>query len=157
YPGIYHMVEIDHADWGLLPAVPAGKDSANLSPAQLEGITAKGYVVGKLPRTIFYEPGIKETDFSATPPVRGADGKERRWVYLHYFKAGQPTLNWLDPSFAAERLVLGDALHSLETLGESMLRLDANGFLGIERRPDKTVWSEGHPLSVTSNGLITGL
>ena len=24
-------------------------------------------------------------------------------MYLHYFKEGQPTLNWLDPSFAAER------------------------------------------------------
>ena len=38
----------------------------------------------------------------------GPDGVERRWVYLHYFKDGQPSINWLDPSFAGMRLVIGD-------------------------------------------------
>src|SRR5262245_36027260 len=39
-----------------------------------------------------------------------------------------------------------------------MLRLDANGFLGIEARPgNERAWSEGHPLSVTANQLIAGL
>ncbi|MBI4347646.1 MAG: maltose alpha-D-glucosyltransferase [Elusimicrobia bacterium] len=157
YPGLFHMVEIARADWALLPPVQKGRDSANLSPEAVDRLREKGYLVGRLPRTIFHEPGVKESDFSATTTVRGADGKERRWVYLHYFKDGQPTLNWLDPSFAAQRLVLGDALHSLDVLGESMLRLDANGFLGIEPRPDGPAWSEGHPLSVTSNQLIAGL
>jgi trehalose synthase len=114
--------------------------------------------VGQLPRTIFYEKGVKETDWSATAAVAGADGTMRRWVYLHYFKEGQPTFNWLDPTFAAPRLVAGDALHSLGTLGERILRLDANGFLGIEVGPDNgRAWSEGHPLSVTANQLIAGL
>jgi hypothetical protein len=90
----------------------------------------KGYIVGPLARTIFYQPGVKETDWSATDVVIGVDGLARRWVYLHYFKEGQPTLNWLDPTFAGPRLVLGDALHSLGVLGASMLRLDANGFPG---------------------------
>jgi trehalose synthase len=157
YPGIFHMVEIAPADWGLLPAVPEGRDEANLSPTAVDALHAKGYIVGKMERVIFYEPGVKETNFSATPAVRGADGKERRWVYLHYFKAGQPTLNWLDPSFAAQRLVLGDAMDSLLKLGEGMLRLDANGFLGAEPRPGAPAWSEGHPLSITSNQLIAGL
>jgi len=77
---------------------------------------------------------------------------------LHYFKEGQPTFNWLDPTFAAPRLVAGDAIHSLATLGERMLRLDANGFLGIEIGPSNgRAWSEGHPLSVTANQLIAGL
>ena len=57
----------------------------------------------------------------------------RRWVYLHYFKDGQPSINWLDPTFAGMRLVVGDALHSLADLGTSALRLDANGFLGVEK------------------------
>lgn len=159
YPGIYHMVEIAEADWGILPPVPAGKDAVNLKPEMVDALKAKGYVVGQLPRTIFYEKGIKETDFSATDAVVGADGKKRRWVYLHYFKEGQPTFNWLDPSFAAQRLVMGDALHSIGTLGESMLRLDANGFLGIETGASGSdrAWSEGHPLSVTSNQLIAGM
>jgi len=124
----------------------------------VDQLKAHGYIVGQLPRTIFYEKNVKETDWSATGPVAGADGATRRWVYLHYFKEGQPTFNWLDPTFAAQRLVAGDALHSLGVLGERMLRLDANGFLGIEVGPrNGRAWSEGHPLSVTSNQLIAGL
>lgn len=157
YPGIYHMVEIAPDDWALLPTVPVGKDSTNLDNETVAALRNKGYIVGPLSRTIFYEPGVKETDWSATAPVVGVDGVTRRWVYLHYFKDGQPTLNWLDPSFAGPRLVMGDALHSLGVLGASMLRLDANGFLGVERRADGSVWSEGHPLSVTANRLIAGL
>ena len=156
YPGIYHMVRIDEKDWNLLPAVPKGKDSVNLSPAAMDALQKKGYIVGKMPRVIFYEPGVKETNWSATDVVKGADGKNCRWVYLHYFKEGQPTLNWLDPSFAADRLLIGDAIHSMKVLGEGMLRLDANGFLGIEVCPEKgEAWSEGHPLSVTSNEIIS--
>jgi trehalose synthase len=158
YPGLYTMVRIEPADWSLLPPVADGKDSVNLKPDVVDQLKAKGYIVGQLPRTIFYEPGIKDTDWSATAVVKGSDGVERRWVYLHYFKAGQPTFNWLDPTFAAQRLVLGDAIQSLETLGESMLRLDANGFLGIEVGPKGgRAWSEGHPLSLTSNQLIAGM
>ena len=158
YPGLYHMVEIRPADWSLLPAVPAGKDSINLGPAAVDALKARGYIVGQLPRTIFYERGVKETDWSATDAIVGADGKSRRWVYLHYFKEGQPSFNWLNPTFAAPRLIAGDAIHSLATLGEQMLRLDANGFLGIEvGRSGGRAWSEGHPLSVTANQLIAGL
>lgn len=154
YPGLYHMIEIRHEDWTLLPAVPAGADSVNLSADIVDSLQAKGYIVGRLPRTIFYEPGIKETDWSATNVVVGVDGVARRWVYLHYFKQGQPALNWLDPTFAAQQMIIGDALHSLDLMGARGLRLDANGFLGIERMSDGTVWSEGHPLSVIGNQLI---
>jgi trehalose synthase len=156
YPGIYHMVRIDEKDWALLPHVAKGRDSVNLSAVAVEELKKKGYIVGLLTRTIFYEPGIKDTDWSATDIVTGADGVKRRWVYLHYFKDGQPTMNWLDPSFAAERLLIGDMLSSMTVLGEKMLRLDANGFLGIEKSPSSDrAWSEGHPLSVTSNEIIT--
>jgi trehalose synthase len=162
YPGLYHMVRIEPADWGLLPPVPAGKDSVNLSPATVDALRAKGYVAGRLERTFFHQPGVKDTDWSATAVVRGADGENRRWVYLHYFKEGQPTLNWLDPTFAAPRLVIGDALHEIGVLGDGMLRLDANGFLGIERdlrggTDHGGAWSQGHPLSITSNQLIAGM
>lgn len=158
YPGIYHMVDIDKKDWGLLPPVPSGTDSVNLGTEAVEALRARGYIVGQLPRTIFYEKGIKDTDWSATDLVAGADGKLRRWVFLHYFKQGQPSFNWLDPSFAAARLVIGDAVHSLDVLGVGMLRLDANGFLGIEPSViGKRAFSEGHPLSVTANQLIAGM
>jgi trehalose synthase len=158
YPGIYHMVQIDSADWGLLPPVPAGHDSVNLSPSVVDALQRKHYIVGMLSSRIFYQPGIKDSDWSVTDVVQGTDGVSRRWVYLHYFKQGQPTLNWLDPSFAAQRLIAGDAIHQLSVLGDGGVRLDANGLLGIERNPQTgEVWSEGHPLANTSNQLIGDL
>jgi trehalose synthase len=157
YPGIYHMVAIPEADWGLLPAVAPGREAVNLPRATVDQLKDRGYIVGQLRRVIFFEPGVKETDWSATDVIIGVDGVARRWVYLHYFKEGQPSLNWLDPSFAAPQMIIGDALHSLDVLGARMLRLDANGFLGVERRADGPAWSEGHPLSVVGNQLIAGM
>ena len=95
---------------------------------------------------IFYEPGVKETNWSGDAPVViGVDGVERRWVYLHYFKEGQPSINWLDPSFAGMRLVIGDALHALADLGAGGLRLDANGFLGVEKSAEDGARLVGGP------------
>lgn len=154
YPGIYQMVEIPEGDWGYLPEVPEGEDAANLSPEQEEWLANAGYIIGALQRVIFYEPGVKETNWSATRPVLGVDGITRRWIYLHYFKMGQPSIKWLDPSFAGARLVVGDAVQSLTVLGSRGLRLDANGFLGVERSTAGPAWSEGHPLSEAANQLI---
>ena len=156
YPGLYHMVEIREEDWPLLPDVLAGRDAQNLSPQQVDVLRDKHYIVGQLQRVIFFEPGVKETDWSATPVVIGVDGKPRRWVYLHYFKEGQPSLNWLDPTFAAQQMIIGDALHAIDVMGAKILRLDANGFLGVERKLDGTAWSESHPLSITGNQLLAG-
>ena len=158
YPGIYHMVEIEPADWNLLPDVPQGRDSVNLDTAAEEALEKAGYIIGRLQRVIFFSEGIKETNWSATAPVVGTDGTERRWVYLHYFKEGQPSINWLDPSFAGMRLVIGDVLHSLADLGSGALRLDANGFLGVEKSIEGSpAWSEGHPLSEAANHLIASM
>jgi trehalose synthase len=159
YPGIYHMVEIDPRDWGHLPDVPDGADSTNIDATTEEWLDKAGYIIGRLQRVIFYAEGVKETNWSVTRPVVGTDGVERRWVYLHYFKDGQPSINWLDPSFAGMRLVIGDALHSLTDLGSGGLRLDANGFLGAEKTAaeDSTAWSEGHPLSEAANHLIASM
>ena len=158
YPGIYHMVAIAPEDWHLLPDVPDGADAVNLDVAAEAELSGAGYIIGRLQRVIFHEPGVKETNWSATRTVVGADGVARRWVYLHYFKSGQPTINWLDPSFAGMRLVIGDALHALADLGSGALRLDANGFLGVEKSAeDLPAWSEGHPLSEAANHLIASM
>ena len=159
YPGIYHMVEIPPEDWGLLPEVPPGRDSVNLDSEAEDRLQLAGHIVGRLQRVIFHDPGIKDTNWSATAPVTGLDGVERRWVYLHYFKDGQPSINWLDPTFAGMRLVIGDALHALGYLGAAGLRLDANGFLGVEKSADggAPAWSEGHPLSEAVNQLIASM
>jgi trehalose synthase len=42
-------------------------------------------------------------------------------------------------------------------MGARGLRLDANGFLGIERRAGGPAWSESHPLSITGNQIIAGM
>lgn len=158
YPGIYHMVQIPLEYWPMLPDVPPGRDSVNLDEATEEKLEREGFIIGRLQRVIFYDKGIKETNWSATAPVLGVDGVYRRWVYLHYFKEGQPTINWLDPTFAGMRLVIGDALHALADLGAGGLRLDANGFLGVERGADDSPgWSEGHPLSEAANHVIAGM
>ena len=158
FPGIYHMVEIPEKDWHLLPRVPKGRDSVNLDVEAEDQLAKHGYIIGRMQRVIFYDPGVKDTNWSATAPVLGPDGQERRWVYLHYFKEGQPSINWLDPSFAGMRLVIGDALHSLGDLGSGALRLDANGFLGVEKSSeDSPAWSEGHPLSEAANQLIASM
>src|SRR6201995_5322267 len=159
YPGIYHMVSIAPKDWHLLPEIPDGEDSVNLDGEAEARLERAGYIIGQLQRVIFYEPGGKETNWSAPRVVTGVDGVQRRWVYLHYFKDGQPSINWLDPSFAGMRLVIGDALHSLADLGTGGLRLDANGFLGAEKTAaeDNAAWSEGHPLSEAANHLIASM
>jgi trehalose synthase len=158
YPGIYHMVAIAPEDWHVLPDVPRGQDSVNLDAQAEASLAQAGYIIGELQRVIFYEPEVKETNWSATGVVKGVDGVDRRWVYLHYFKAGQPTINWLDPSFAGMRLVIGDALHALADLGARALRLDANGFLGVEKSAEgRPAWSEGHPLSEAANHLIASM
>ena len=158
YPGIYHMVEIHPDDWHHFPAVPKGQDAVNINQHTEEQLKSLGYIIGKLQRVIFYEPGVKDTNWSATKAVKGVDGVKRRWVYLHYFKEGQPSINWIDPTFAGMRLVIGDALHSLGELHSRGLRLDANGFLGVEKGSEsETAWSEGHPLSEASNHFIASM
>jgi trehalose synthase len=54
---------------------------------------------------------------------------------------------------------MGDALHSLHDLGSGALRLDANGFLGVEKSADGAApaWSEGHPLSEAANQMIASM
>lgn len=157
YPGIYHLIELPRETWTWLPELPEGADSVNLDPATEARLAEAGYLIGALQRVIFHEPGVKETNWSVTGEVTGVDGVVRRWAYLHYFKDGQPSINWLDPSLAGPRLILGDAIHSLLELGSGGLRLDANGFLGVERTADGPAWSEGHPLSRAANQLIGSL
>ena len=159
YPGIYHMVEIPPKDWHLLPPVPPGKDSINLDIEAEHRLEQAGYIIGKMQRVIFHDPGVKDTNWSATAIVTGVDAVDRRWVYLHYFKDGQPSINWLDPTSAGMRLVMGDALHALYDLGAGALRLDANGFLGVEKSGEggAPAWSEGHPLSEAANQMIASM
>ncbi len=155
YEGLYTMIEIPEEDWELLGRVPEGEDSVNLSPETVQLLEDKGYIPGPTECIVFHDPGIKDTNWSATDAVTGVDGRQRRWVYLHVFKDGQPSLNWLDPTLNAQRIVMADVVHALHVLGASGLRLDASPLLGIEARPglDKA-WVEGHPLAEGGSNLV---
>ncbi len=156
YPGLYHMVSIEEKDWETLPKVQKDELSANLSLRDVEFLRKQGYITGPLEHVIF--PDMKETNWSITKQIKGTDGVNRRWVYLHYFKSAEPTLNWLDPSFAANRLVAGDVISSISILKNQMVRIDANAFLGIEMSENaRKAWSEGHPLSLTASDQIAQL
>ena len=155
YPGLYTMVEIPEELWDALGDVPEGNDSVNLSTDTAQMLEDRGYIPGPLEAVPFYDPSVKDSSWSATDVVRGVDGQDRRWVYLHVFKSGQPSLNWLDPSYAAQRVVMADVVQGLLVFGVAGLRLDANALMAVEGRPglDKS-WVEGHPVSQGASDQI---
>jgi len=158
YPGLYHMAEIKPDDWFLLPSVKEGELAVNLDPKTIDIFKAKGYIIGRLQHVFFYDANNKISNWSATRPIKGTDGKARRWIYLHFFKTGEPTLNWLNPTFNANRLIAGDIIHSMTQLQNSGLRLRANAFLGLESDPKTSMtWSEKHPLSIVATNQISML
>ncbi|HEX2583040.1 MAG TPA: hypothetical protein VHL30_02880 [Chlamydiales bacterium] len=119
YPGLYSLIEIPEEDWELLPEVKRNSIAANIPWLTLQKLTDKGYV----PQCS--DPYVKKSDWNATKPIRCVDQTLRRWIYLSDAK-GFPRLNWLNPTFASERLAAGDILQSIYRLGEPILQLDAN-------------------------------
>ncbi len=157
YPGMYTMVEVAREDWGLLPEVDGPWGVAHVPVDPAKRLTRKGYIPGVI-NSNDADPGARSwSGWSASGEVSGADGRTRRWVYLHYFKETQPTLNWLDPSFAAQRAVAGGVTRSLRR-GAKVLRLDAVPFLGIEQKPDTAETLHYlHPLSVAGTNYLAFL
>lgn len=51
------MVNIPEEAWDLLPDVPEGLDSVNLTADAERALAEAGYIIGELQRVIFYEPG----------------------------------------------------------------------------------------------------
>jgi trehalose synthase len=157
YPGIYTMVQIDQADWGLLPKIndPFGHELVSRDAAMQ--LRQKGYIPGLINSADAASGANEWSGWSATPEVVGADGKTRRWVYLHVFKPAQPTMNWLDPSYGSRRLEYGDAAQTILDFGGRVLRLDAVPFLGIEPTNDVTAAVFETPLSVTGTNDLAFL
>jgi hypothetical protein len=80
-----------------------------------------GHISGSIHSADANPDAVTWSGWSATPQVVGVDGKTRRWVFLHVFKPQQPTLNWLDPSFAAERANYGDIARNIVDRGRNEL------------------------------------
>ena len=129
YPGIYHMVEIEPEDWPL-PPVPTGKDPVNLKPEAVDQLKARATSSGSS-RAPSSSRDVKETDWTATDEVAGADGKA---------PLGLPPLLQGGPAHLqlARSLVRRAAarrrrrVHSMGTLGETHAPARRHGFLGIE-------------------------
>ncbi len=139
YPGLYSMVEIAQSDWGLLPTVSEPCQTALVTDDQAVQLKQKGYIPGIVPSADANPEAATWSSWSATPPVVGVDGKTRRWVYLHIFKPTEATMDWLDPSNAAERYQFGDAGRNILDRGVRVLRLDAAPFLGLDPNPNSNM------------------
>lgn len=158
YPGMYTMVQIDRDDWHLLPEVEGLWATALIPKQQAEKLHRQGYLPGLINSNDASPTARDWSGWSATGEIPGIDGKTRRWAFLHYFKKEQPTLNWLDPSFAAQRAISGDVVKTMHSLGACVMRLDAVPFLGIEPQPDESLTQHfKHPLSVQGTNSIAFL
>ena len=155
YPGMYTMVEISKDDWELLPAVDDQWRAEAVFKEAAKKLHSKGYIPGLINSNDASPDAREWSGWSASGEISGVDGKTRRWVFLHYFKKEQPALNWLDPSFAAQRVISGDIVKTMHSLGARMMRLDAVPFLGIEPQPGESLTTHfKHPLAVQGTNSI---
>lgn len=158
YPGIYTMAEIRKEDWPLLPDVNDIWSSAPVSRQVIATLKEKGYVPGYINSNDAVANASVLSGWDATAQIVCSDGKVRRWVYLHYFKPGQPTLNWLDPSFNGPEIIAGDVVKTINDLGAKVVRLDAVPFLGIAPVKDSSMtWHYLQPLSPLATDYIAFL
>jgi trehalose synthase len=155
YPGMYVMVEIPQKDWGLLPPVKDEWQTALISNDVADQLTRLGYIPGRI-NPADADPAVRSSSgWSATGEVLGVDGQERRWVYLHVFKPGQPVLNWLDPTSAAQRAIDGDVVRTIVDLGAKVVRMDAVPFLGLAPRKGTTMAANyEHSLSILGTDYL---
>jgi trehalose synthase len=158
YAGIYTMVEIRKEDWPLLPDVNDIWTSVPVSKEVMAILKEKGYVPGYINSNDAVSNASVLSGWDATGQIDCIDGKVRRWVYLHYFKPGQPTLNWLDPSFNGPEVIGADAANTIYDLGAKVVRLDAVPFLGIAPVEDSPMaWHYLQPLSPLATDYLAFL
>lgn len=120
YPNLYHLIEISPSDWDLLPPIPKDKDCAPLSFPTLRLLQERGYLPSIWP---FFS--AKKLKWSATSPVLGYEGKEKRWIYLQAHTENQPILKAFDASFAAQRILSAGILASLYYQKTPFLRISS--------------------------------
>jgi trehalose synthase len=155
YPGMYVMVELDQKDWDLLPPVEDEWQTALVSNDVADELTRRAYIPGRI-SPADADPAVRSSSgWSATGEVLGVDGKVRRWVFLHVFKPGQPVLNWLDPTSAAQQAIAGDVVRTVVDLGARMVRMDAVPFLGLAPRKGTYLAANyEHPLSILGTNYL---
>ena len=130
----------------------------NLDHETEDRLAKGGYIIGQLQRVIFYEPGIKDTNWSATAPVLGPDGRAAPLGLPALLQGGPALAELARPDLRRYATGHRGCAALLGDLGSGALRLDANGFLGVEKSTEGgPAWSEGHPLSEAANQLIASM
>ncbi len=143
YPDIYRMVAVEKSDWGLLPDVPKGAESATLTQAQARALTEKGYAleIAQVDSLTCPSEGNATKSLApwdATVGITGVDSQVRRWVYSHNCDPRLPLLGWFAPSFGAQRILTADAGHTLETQGTLGVRLSGSPYSTPAYSPAET-------------------
>lgn len=151
YRNIYMTVEIKPEHWEeCLPALEdvsmSGADdpipTARVTREQAAKLASLKYIPGLIHSADATPDAMDESGWSATGVIRGIpdeneneNGKERRWVFMHYFKPSQPALNPDHPDCQALILINGIAINKIKWGRASGLRLDAIPF-SIDGQPD---------------------
>lgn len=98
----------------------------------------------------------EQSGWSATGPYECFDGKVRRWLYMHFFKSGQPVLNLDHPDCQALRLINGIAISKIRIHGARGLRIDAipfsveteAGATDEQGKPGTALWDSYTPSAI---------
>ena len=133
YPGIYCMVEVPQDLWKLLPDVQSEWQGSPLSPEQVAALNAERI----LPKAMLGERAdlAGQGGWATTGEVRGLDGNMRRWAYRYYLDPSRPVLNWEDPSRAANRILSGSSVFQVGLLGQALIGMKFDAFLGLDAAP----------------------
>lgn len=126
YPHLFHLIEIEKEDWKLLPKTGKGDLFSPVPMSSVQALKSQGYLEGR-PETIY--PNTRFSCWAATAPIAGADHKTRRWIFLQNPNSGVAALNWLDPTFASQRVASGETINALCRLEQSILCFEASPLL----------------------------
>ena len=139
YPDLYRMVAVRESDWGLLPDIPKGAESATLTQDQAQVLKTKGYLPGEV-RTCPPEGNatISLAPWDATAGITGVDSRVRRWIYSHDCDPRLPLLGWFAPSFGAQRILAADAGRTLGRQGALVVRLAGSPYATPAYSPAET-------------------
>lgn len=163
YRALYMLSEIAEQDWQLLPPVDDGTPTdaepvptRPLNRQQTDALYENGYIPGQVKWVDAALDSSETTGWSATPVIVGADGKQRRWVYLHFFKPSQPVLNLDYPDGQALRVLNAAAIKQIRKLGVAGLRLDAIAF-SVEEQAGTPITRDVYTPSATrkTNGFAS--
>ncbi len=141
YPSLYQLVEIAEKDWDFLPKISYPKEFASLPFSTCSLLQEKGYIIGS----------FKNANWCSTSPVKGYDGKLRRWIYVYHEVEEAPLLQGLSPSFSSQRVLAGSLLSSLYHEKNSLVQIASTPPLGIQGGAsiEKTL-----PFSLTYSDLL---